>query len=104
MQLLCGVFARCCFYALLSLLPFLPFLPLVPVECKKENGDLAAAIFFMDLLVQLLNKYFLSLDYTVAVNCYNNVYTAYRSRNCSTCWCVVAYCNNLSALNYEVID
>ena len=53
---------------------------------------------------QLLNKLLLCLNNTIVVNCYNDVDTLNRSRDCSTCRCEVSYRNNLSALNNEIRD
>ena len=94
-----------CSSRIAPLSPLPPFGPLPPIWfVAKINGDLAAAIYFIGILCQLLNKYFFSLDYTVVVNCNYNVYTLNRSWDSCTGRCEVSYRNNLCALNNEVLD
>ena len=107
-QLICNavfvfVFLAVCLAALAAIAAILPLCPQY-VYYKKKSGDQLAATHIIGILCQLLNKYLFSLDNTVAVNCNNDVYTAYRSWDSCTCRCEVTYRNNLVTLNYEILD
>ena len=107
-QLICNAVSVRWSFSRSALLPLPPLPPFWAFAhnlfiTKKEWRPLVAT-HIIGILCQLLNKYLFSLDNTVAVNCNNDVYTAYRSWDCCTCRCEVTYRNNLVTLNYEILD